>query len=671
MNHGTAVELPPLRVLRDRSRTIPAPLTTFIGRERALSDVAGAVRSHRLVTLTGPGGSGKTRLAIEVARSVVESFADGATWIELAAVTDPALLAQTVAAAFGIRQQQGRAGDAVTEYLSGRGMLIVLDNCEHVIDEAAGLITDLLGAAPRVHVLATSRERIAVPGERVWPVPPLGLPPRRVREIDALLASESVRLFLDRAAAVMPAFSIDAATAAAIAEICVRVDGIPLAIELAAARMNVLAPRQIADRLADSMSLLTTGARTLPKRQRTLRAAIDWSYHLLTEHERTLFRRLSVFAGSFTLDAAEAVCSDARLPEADVLDLLASLVDKSLVTVRDREGGAHYRMLDTVDQYATELLDADGDARLMLQRHAEHYARIVDLYGPQLRSAARPRVMPILDAEHDNIRAALDWSRATPGFADLHHRIVSQLWWYWVQRVFWDEGLQRLSAAIASGPEDVDPRRYAATLYGAGVLAWISGVFLQSRLWLEQCVAMRRSLDDAGSLGMAMCALAPSTFDLGDRDVALELVQNGLTLARQGSTSWELAFALTSACGYVRQASGALDDAEAAYVEADGLWSDPADEWGRSLTHNSIAVLAWRRGDLERAESFARDALCFVRMSGDRWFGSRTLQVLGYLAVEKGDCETATRLLACSDALRCEAGARLMPFEVREWSRAL
>ncbi|HSK20799.1 MAG TPA: BTAD domain-containing putative transcriptional regulator [Longimicrobiales bacterium] len=671
MNRNTAVEIPPLRVLRDRSPALPAPLTTFIGRERALGEVGTAIRSHRLITLTGPGGSGKTRLSIEVARSVADAYDDGVTWIELAPVTDPALVPQTVAAAFGLRQQQGRsAGEAVTEYLSTRRVLLVLDNCEHVIAATAEFVTELLRHAPHVHILATSRERIAVAGERVWPVPPLGLPPRRTRELDVLLGSESVRLFLERAAAVMPAFTIDAATAAAIADICVRVDGIPLAIELAAARMNVLAPRQIADRLADSMNLLTTGARTLPKRQRTLRAAIDWSYGLLSETERTLFRRLSVFAGTFTLDAAEAVCADARLPETEVLDLLASLVDKSLVTVTERDGEARYRMLDTVDQYATELLDAEGDAHATLQRHAEHYARIVDLYGPKLRSAARPRVMPILDAEHDNIRAALDWTRVTPDCADLHHRFVSRLWWYWVQRVYWDEGLQRLSAAIALS-DGVDPVRYAGTLYGAGVLAWVSGVFLQSRLWLERCIELRREQTDPGPLGMALCALAPPLFDLGDRDEAMALAQEGLALARQGSAPWDVAFALTAAYGYVHQAGGSLDEAEQAHMEADGLWSDPADDWGRSLTHNSIAVISWRRGDLERAQAYARDALGFVHCSGDRWFASRSLQVLGYIAVAQSDLETATRLLAGSESLRCEVGARLMPFEVREWSRAL
>lgn len=672
MNTSPVIEKASLRVVRDRATGLPVPLTTFVGREKVLAEVTAAVRASRLLTLIGPGGSGKTRLAIEVARAADAAFADGVVWVELASLTDPALVPQTLASALGIRHQPSRpAGESVAEYLATRELLVVLDNCEHVVDAAVELVMTLLREAAGVHVLATSRERLTVPGERTWPVPPLGLPPRRARELEAVLGSESVRLFIDRASAVLPAFAIDAPTASAIAEICLRVDGIPLAIELAAARMNVLTPRQIADRLADSMSLLTTGGRMLPKRQRTLRAAIDWSYRLLSEEERTLFRRLSVFAGSFSLDAAEAVCADERLPGCDVLDVLAGLVDKSLVSVVEREGEGRYRMLDTVDQYATELLEEEGDEGTWLRRHAEHYAAIVDLYAPRLRSAARPRSMPVLDAEHENLRAALDWTRATPGMAALHHRMVSQLWWYWLHRVLWDEGLQRLGAAIALGDEGVDPAVFSETLYGGGVVAWVSGVFLQSRVWLERCVAIRRNVGTEGPLGMALCALGQPTLDLGQREEALALVHEGLPLVRRGSSSWDLAVILTTAHGYVHQAAGALDVAEAAYQEADALWGEPLDEWGRSLTRNSLAVISWRRGDLEQAQSYARDAMALLRGAGDRWFASRALQVLGYMTTGRGDPVLALKLLAASDALRGEVGARLMAFEVPEWNRSL
>jgi predicted ATPase/DNA-binding SARP family transcriptional activator len=657
--------------VRSGAAQLPAQLTAFIGREKVLAGAADAVRAHRLVTLLGPGGSGKTRLSIEVARAIANAFDDGITWVELATVTDPGLVTQTVAAALGVRHQPGRAmGEAIAEYLVSRRTLIVLDNCEHVIDAAAELTSGLLHAAPNVHILATSREKLGVPGERLLPIPPLGLPPRKPRDRDSVLSAEAVRLFLDRATAVLPAFAIDDDAAAAIADICIHVDGIPLAIELAAARMNVLTPRQIAERLADSMGLLATSARTLPKRQRTLRAAIDWSYELLSPQERMLFRRLSVFAGSFTLEATEAVCGYDELPECDVLDLMASLVDKSLVIVSERDGEARYRMLQTVDQYATELLEAEGTAAETRLRHAQYYCGIVEMYAPRLRSAQRPRVLPLLDAELDNLRVALDWTRDTPGFAGLHHRMAGQLWWYWLHRVLWDEAMHRYSAAVARVDDTVDPAALALLLYGGGVLAWVSGMFLQSRTWLERCVELRRELANPGELGAALCALAQPTADLGDRDAALELARTGLPLARQGLAPWDLAVVLTSSYGYVHHSAGLFEQAEQAYLEADALWSEPADDWGRSLARNSLGVVAWRMGDAKRAAEYACEALALLRTVGDRWFAARTLQVLGYLAVQNGRAERATRLFAASEAMRNEVGARLMPFEAPEWTKA-
>ncbi|CAN5819005.1 hypothetical protein BH23GEM9_BH23GEM9_15660 [soil metagenome] len=671
LSSSPALETPRLRIVPDRRSTLPAPLTAFVGRDKALDAVAELVAGHRLVTLIGPGGSGKTRLAIEAGRIAADRFEDGVVWVELAPLLDANLVSQTLATALGIRHQPGRGADeAVAEYLANRRVLVVIDNCEHVVEAAADMAMTLLREAPHVHILATSRERLSVAGERTWPVPPLGLPPRRARHMDEVLRAEAVQLFTDRTAMVLPLFTIDAEAADAIAEICIRLDGIPLAIELAAARMNVLSPRQIADRLADSMALLTSRSRTLPKRQQTLRAAIDWSYALLSDSERVMFRRLSVFGCGFTLSAAEAVCADDVLAEAVVLDVLAGLVDKSLVAVRERDGEARYRLLETVRQYAREQLRAEGDCDPTSRRHAEYYCRIVADNGPLLRSTQRPRAIAIIDAELDNIRAALDWSRDTPGFGTLHHTIVAQLWWYWLHRVLWDEGVQRSGAAIAAASDDIDPSRLADTLYGGGVLAWVNGMFLQSRLWLEQAVSLRRGSSDPAALGLALCALGQALVDLGERDAALAAAREGMTLVRRGCSAWDTAVALATSYGYTHHASGLMDEAEQAYLEADALWSEPQDDWGRSLARNSIAVIAWRRGDLDRAQSFTRDALRHIRGVGDRWFASRTLQVLGYVLMQRNLPDHATRLLAASEALRREVGARLMPFEVPEWVKA-
>lgn len=656
----------------ERLAALPTPLTAFVGREKVLATVQEHVRSSRLVTLVGPGGCGKTRLCIEAARALEGQFDESVAWVELAALTDASLVAPTIALALGLRQQASQApAEQLAAHLAGRRTLVVLDNCEHVIAEAAEVAGLLLAASPGVQVLATSRERLGVRGERSLQVPPLGLPSVAARDLDAVLGAEAVRLFLERATAVQPVFAVDEDAASAIAEICVRLDGIPLAIELAAARMNVLTPQQIAARLADSMALLTTGARTTPARQRTLRGAIDWSHQLLPEPERVLFRRLAVFGGTFSLDAAEAVCGDVVLPGHEVLDTLAGLADKSLVTVRERDGEARYRLLDAVRQYAAEQLDAAGETDALRQRHADFFAALVAHHAPQLRSPARPRAVALIDAELDNIRAALDWSRTTPGFALLHHRILASLWWYWLYRVLWDEGLQRFGLAIGAAMDGLPDDAVADTLYGAGMLAWLNGQHLQARVWLERCVALRRDNPSAaGNLGMALCSLAQATVDLGDVDSARALATEGLALARQHCAPWDVAASAT-ALGYVMQVTGDMDAAEEAYREADAIWSDPPDHWSRSLSRNSLAVLSWRRGRPDAAEAYARDSLAGVREIGDRWFAARTLLVLGFLALQRGDLRRAVAMMGASESMRREVGARLMPFEAPHWEQAL
>lgn len=398
-----AIELPRPR--------LPVPLTELVGREREVRAVRQLLASNRLLTLTGAGGSGKTRLAIELARLAAEDESRELAWVELGPVVDEALVARTVATALGLREAPGRpAAEVLLECLADRESLLVLDNCEHVIGASAALADQLLRGCPRLRVLATSREPLGVAGEVSWLVPPLSLPAAEA-PVEALEASEAVRLFVDRATDALPSFTLSEANAGAVAEICRRLDGIPLAIELAAARVRVLHPREISERLHDAFGLLVSGSRTALPRHRALRTAFDWSYQLLNEKERRVFERLSAFAGGWTISAAESVCAGQDIEPAEVLDLLAALVDKSLVGMREVGGAARYFLLETVRQYAAERLAASGGAEAVHERHARFYLERAREAEPHLITQRRRTWVEALLADVDNLRLALIWTR--------------------------------------------------------------------------------------------------------------------------------------------------------------------------------------------------------------------------------------------------------------------
>src|SRR5919202_4260889 len=372
------------------SHNLPLELTSFIGREREIAEVKRLLLlegKDRLLTLTGPGGCGKTRLTLKVSFEVVQEFEDGVWFVELSSLSDPELVPQAVASVLEVREAPGRSlTEVLTEDLKSKKMLLVLDNCEHVIDACAALADALLRACPELRILATSREALSIAGEATWLVPPLSLPdPEHPPPVEDLAGYEAVRLFLERAAAVSSRFELTERNAPAVAQVCRRVDGMPLAIELAAARAKVLSVEQIASRLEDSFRLLATDSRTALPRQRTLRATIGWSYELLSQEEQALFRRLSVFAGGFALEAAEAVCTGVGIEREDVLDLLTHLVDKSLVLVTEQDGEARYRLLETVRQYGWEKLRESGEAELVRRWHAEYYLTLSEETEPELK----------------------------------------------------------------------------------------------------------------------------------------------------------------------------------------------------------------------------------------------------------------------------------------------
>src|ERR671916_668446 len=390
-------------------------LSSFVGREKELTEVERLLEHNRLVTLTGSGGCGKTRLALAAASEVVEGFEDGVWVVELAPLADPILVPQAVASVLGVREQPGRSPtETLADHLESKKVLLLLDNCEHLVDACATLAEALLRSCPELRVLATSREALGITGEVAWPVPSLSLPDlRRLSDIEGLPRYESARLFVERATTAKPTFALTEENASAVAQVCYRLDGIPLAIELAAARTKVLSVEQIADRLEDSFGVLSAGGRTAMPRQHTLRATMDWSHELLSREERSLFRRLSVFAGGFTLEAAEAACSgllpDGELEQGEVLDGLSGLVDKSLVAVGEKDGEARYRLLETVRQYGQEKLERSGETAEIQRRHAGFMLGLAEEAGPELKGPRQGEWLGRLETEHGNLRAAMRW----------------------------------------------------------------------------------------------------------------------------------------------------------------------------------------------------------------------------------------------------------------------
>jgi predicted ATPase/DNA-binding SARP family transcriptional activator len=401
------VQARPVRLPQLVNTNLPLPLTSFVGREAQMTEVIQLLQTSRLLTLTGPGGCGKTRLALEAATNLVDHYPDGVWWVELAALSEATLVPQAIAATLGVREPSGRPVlETLTDYLRAKQLLLLLDNCEHLVGACAHLAERWLSACPHLRILATSREALRIGGETTWLVPSLSLPEEQpAPTVEELMRSEAIQLFVERATTVLPTFRLTEASGPLVAQICRRLDGIPLAIELAAARVKVLTAEQMAARLSGVFHLLTAGRRTALLRHQTLRAAMDWSYDLLSEEERVLFRRLAVFAGGWTLEAAEAVCAGEGLAAGDVLEVLSHLVDKSLVAVR-QDGQTRYRLLETIRHYAHEKLRQEGEIEAIQRQHASFFLDFAKMAEPKMKSAERGVWLDRLECEYDNLRGA-------------------------------------------------------------------------------------------------------------------------------------------------------------------------------------------------------------------------------------------------------------------------
>jgi predicted ATPase/DNA-binding CsgD family transcriptional regulator len=643
---------------------LPLQLTSFVGRGRETSEVEGLLAESRLLTLTGPGGSGKTRLALAVASEMVERFEDGVWLVELAPLSDPDLVPQAVASVLGVRESHGKMlTDTIAEHLESRSVLLVLDNCEHLLAACATLADTLLRLCSDLRILVTSRGALGVVGEILFDVPPLSLPdPRRGPTVGSLPEYEAVRLFVERAEAVRPDFSLTEENAMAVAHICYRLDGIPLALELAAARTKVLSVDQISERLDNAFSLLTRGGRTAPSHHKTLRAAMDWSYDLLTEQEQTLLARLSVFAGGFSLEAAEAVGMGGGIDGFDVLDLLASLVDKSLVLVAEQDGEARYRLLETVRQYGREKLEESGEAEQALQRHAEFYLALAE--GADLMSKEQAVWLKRLETEHDNLRSALALSlgRDAPSEEGIRSglRISVALWPFWYTRGYLSEGRGWLESAIKrSGPETSSTK--AAALNGAGYIALFQGDYGAARTLFERSLAFYRELRDDEGVASSLIYLGfVAVLSQENLETVPALEEEAVGLRPRLRDPLVVAN-LILLSGLVAINQGDLARAVSLHRESLAMFREMHDARGMGHCFNNLGFLALLRNDHEEAAALLRENLLLARRSGYKLAIQYSFLGLGFLADSWNDPVRAARLWGATETMEETFGIKITP----------
>jgi predicted ATPase/class 3 adenylate cyclase len=712
---------PALRSLTSRRSNLPLPLTTFVGRERELAEVERLIERGRLVTLIGTGGTGKTRLMIEVAGRVAPRFEDGVWLAELAALGDPGEIGPEIGRALGVAALPGRdALDVVGEFLTSKELLLVLDNAEHLIDGVARVAERILAAAPGVRILATSREALAVSGEAVVQVPSLTCPVRTTGStrgedpsVDEAGATEAVRLFADRATAVLPSFAVTDANVRAVAEICTRLDGIPLAIELAAGRVSAMSPEEIASGLGDRFRLLTGGRRTAVPRQQTLHALIDWSWDLLSEADRRLLRRLSIFVGGWTASAAANVAGDPETGASsmDAIDALTRLVDRSLVIV-DRGATTRYRMLETIRQYAREQLIKSGEGTDIARRHLAFFGAMVDVAAVEIRGPAMVDWLDRLDSEIENIGAALEWALEIDPEAAM--RMSVGLLDYWIARVPSPENEARIVAAVEAGrrilagpPEPTrDQRILAIRLLGMAARKWaLSGGADVGIGWAEQAVPLAQELGDPRALVDAMIGHTTARIFTGARgdihgwledvirqstaigdwfSVAFATSGVAVSLGIVDPVEVEQLLALGSEAahrsgnphvialtamgqGNILARSGRFDEARSRLQEAIDRFGELGDERLADACRSEVAHVLRRAGQLDEALALYRVTIQRWVRTGNRGAVAHQLESIAFALIAQGSTERAARLLGAAAVLREESRSPMIQAEQLEY----
>ncbi len=707
-------DFPPIRSIDAYPNNLPVQLTSFIGREHELVDGKEKLRSTHLLTLIGPGGTGKTRLSLQLAADVLPSFTDGVWLAELAPLTDPALVVQTVGSVFHLREQLGMPlNELLIDYLREKEVLLVLDNCEHLIEACAQLTDQLLRACAQLKIIASSREALGIAGETVYRVPPLSLPDARPVERVDLERCESVQLFIERASAANRKFTLTPQNISAVAQICRRLDGIPLALELAAARVTAFSPEQIASHLDDRFRLLTGGSRTALPRQQTLRALIDWSYELLSEDERTLLRKLSVFSNGWTFEAAEAVCSDLN-----VLDLLPQLVNKSLVAVDTEAEDPRYRLLETVRQYARDKMLEAGDVGPTRNAHFDYFYKLAEKSEPKLRSRGAGAWIDRLDQEHDNIRSAMQWGQEHR--LDDVLRMVTWLAYFWNRRGYEEEARniiqETIQRAERQGQPEGEAGRQRSHLIGEAwnifaLLAYSQGDNVRAMEASEKTAAIAREVGDYRLLALALSFAAVGAATLGTFQGADGLVREALEAAEKSGDPIAMGLPMAMIATYTASQTGDFARAEAENERGRALMHQSGDEWGATMGLLGVGMIARFRGDFatarkqfveiepiyrdmgdlhrvnmvkselahmdrmegnwEGAEKKYRESIVEWQRLGHRAAVAHQLECFALIARHKGRLERAAQLYGAAENLRGRIGIPMTEYERPEYEAAV
>lgn len=625
----------------------PLPLTSFVGRQRELADVTTLLASARLVTLTGAAGCGKTRLALRLAAESGRNYADGVHWVDLARNTDPSLVPQTVARSLQLAEARGRpALEGLLDALQRRRLLLVLDNCEHVLAACQQLARALL-AATEISILATSRAPLGVAGERRFPVSPLSLPPTGCAPLE-LAQFEAIQLFVERARAILPDFALTAGNADAVAGICRRLDGMPLAIELASARVSVLTAEQILARIDHRFDLLSAAAHLTNSHHPSLRAALDWSHDLLDSPERTLLRRLSVFAAGCSLSTAEAVCAGGEVERRQVIELLSALVDKSLVVAHTLQGDeARYRMLETIREYAQEKLDAAEECPEIRDRHLRHFLQLAEETAPKLSGPYQRLWLDWLEDEYDNLRAALDWAQESAQI-EAGLRLAIAIYQFWTIRDYASEGLawmERLLGRVATARQPVSPVVHANGLAYAAFLAGFRGNTAAQMASGSEAARIAEGAGEAGrsALAWALAAQSHAARAAGDFRAELELSKRGIQLQRELGNRYQLGLTL-SLTSFSAMALGDYAAAHAMLDEALPLLREAGNPYRIAMALNFSGDLARCEQDYAAAQQAYEESVTLLReLDAPRDLAS-VLHNLGHTCVHRGEVERGLSL---------------------------